>query len=237
MLFRSYVLLIAEMMLFHGKHYYPADVYPILIAAGAVPIETWTKRHMFARAFVTAAVVAIGVAFLPTAMPVLSESQFVVYLDSLSRALHISKNATATEHGRENSALPGDWADMHGWPEMASAVKSVYESLPPGERRQAVVFAGNYGEASAVRFFAPGIPVISSHNQYWLWGTRGYSGAVVVQVNGTCFQSDHLFATRTRATTFTNRWAIGYETNIPIWICRGIKKPLAEEWPAVKSYE
>ncbi len=233
----AYVLLIGEMMLFHGKHYYPADVYPILIAAGAVPIEAWTKMRLALRTAVTAVAAIVGLAFLPVSMPVLSEVQFVSYYDALSSALHIPKNAAETEHGREGSALPGDWADMHGWPEMAAATKRVFNSLPPEERRNAVVFAGNYGEASAVRFFAPGIPVISSHNQYWLWGAHGYSGSVVVQINGSCFHSDKLFASRTRATTLVNRWAIGYETNIPIWICRGIKRSLADEWPAIKNYE
>lgn len=233
----AYLLLIGEMMVFHGKHYYPADVYPILIAAGAVPIEAWTKGRTVLRVAATAAAAVIGMAFVPMAMPVLPEATFVSYFDALSSALHIPKDATETEHDREHSALPGDWADMHGWPEMAAAVARVYESLPPAERRQAVVFAGNYGEASAVRFFAPDIPVISSHNQYWLWGTHGYSGSVVVQVNGSCFHSDKLFTSRTRAATFESRWAIGYETNIPIWICRGIKKSLADEWPAIKNYE
>ncbi len=233
----TYVILIAEMIVFHGKHYYPADVYPILIAAGAIPFERWTRGSIAARSLVATATIVIGLAFLPTAMPVLPEPAFVSYFNALSSTLHISKSATATEHNREESSLPGDWADMHGWPEMAAAAKQVYESLSPAERSKAVVLAGNYGEASAVKFFAPGIPVISPHNQYWLWGTRGYSGDVVVQVNGTCFHSDRLFVSRTRVTTLTNRWAIGYEKDIPIWVCRGIRKPLANVWPAVKNYE
>ena len=100
-----------------------------------------------------------------------------------------------------------------------------------------MVFAGNYGEASAVSFFEPGIPVISEHNQYWLWGTHGFTGNVMVQVGGSCFHSDRLFTSRVRARTFTDPWAIGYETNLPIWICRGIRKPLAQVWPTIKSYE
>jgi hypothetical protein len=28
-----------------------------------------------------------------------------------------------------------------------------------------------------------------------------------------------------------------YENNLPIWICRGIKKPLLAIWPEIKTYE
>jgi hypothetical protein len=232
----AYAILIGEMMLFHGKHYYAADVYPILIAAGAVPIEAWTRHRAVLRAAVTAVVIVAGMVFLPYTLPVLSESSYVAYTAGMDRTLHL-RAATETEPGRESSALPGDWADMHGWPELAAAVTSVYDALPPEERAQAVVFAGNYGEASAVKFFSPSLPVISEHNQYWLWGTLGYTGNVLVQVNGSCFHADHLFASRTRAATFRNAWAFHYENNIPIWVCRGIKKPLSQIWPDIKTYE
>ncbi len=233
----AYVLLIAAMIVLHGKHYYPANVYPILIAAGAVQMELWTNRVVLARAALLVAVVVVGVAFLPTALPVLSEEAFVRYSDSLSTTLHISRSATATEHNREASALPGDWADMHGWPELAATVQRVYDALPPAERTQAVVVGQNYGEASAIAFFTPGVPVISGHNQYWLWGTHGYTGNVIIDIDGDCGAREHLFTSATRATVFTNRWAIGYENNMPIMVCRGIREPLAKVWPAVKSYE
>ena len=233
----TYVLLIALMLAFHGKHYYPADVYPILIAAGAVAAGTWAQRHMTARAALVAYAVLAGLVFTPDTLPVLSEQQYIAYASARNTLLHISSKTTETEHGREDNALPADWADMHGWPEMAQRAKAVYESLPPAQRARAVVFAGNYGEASAVEFFTPGIPVISEHNQYWLWGPRGYDGQVVVQINGSCFRSMGLFASRTRAGTIRSRYAINYETNIPIWICRNAKKPLTEVWPQIKSYE
>jgi hypothetical protein len=166
---------------------------------------------------------------------VLPEPAYDSYVSTLARMLHISQSATQTEHGRDEGRLPGNWADMHGWRTLAATVREIYDSLPPAERSQAVVFTGNYGEASAVAFFAPHVPVISVQNQYWLWGTRGYSGNVLIQIGGTCFRSDGLFASGTLAATVQNRWAIAYENN-PIWVCRGIKKPLAQVWPSIKNY-
>ena len=233
----AYIVLIAEMMLFHGKHYYPANVYPVLIAAGAVPIEAWTARFKAARGLALAYVVAVGLIVLPDVLPILPEDTYVAFAAQRDRITHTSQKATATEHGREDSLLPGDWADMHGWPEIAAAAKAAYESLPPSERREAVVFGGNYGEASAVAFFAPGIPVIGEHNQFWLWGTGGYSGNVLVQINGSCFKSMGLYASRTRVATVRDRYAIAGESDIPIWVCRGAKKSLAAIWPEIKDYE
>lgn len=232
----AYVLLIVEMIVFHGKHYYPANIYPVLIAAGGVAIESWTQRTAV-RAAVVAIALVVGVAFAPLSLPVLPVNTFVAYSHGLSSLLHISRKAMATEHHREDSALPGDWADMHGWPELAATVARIYDRLPPQERARAVAIAGNYGEASAVAFFTPRVPVISGHNQFWLWGTRGYSGDVLIDIGGDCGAKEHMFRSAQRVAVFSDPWAIGYENNLPIMLCRGIKEPLSEVWPSLKNYE
>ena len=233
----AYLILIAEMMLFHGKHYYPADVYPILLAAGGVQIESWTRRAFIARVAVVAYALVLGPVFIPYSLPILSEPAFVAYRHRLGDVLRIPRSTLATEHNRETSTLPGDWADMHGWPEMAAAVKNVYDALPAKDRAVAVVFGENYGEASAVQFFAPGIPVISTHNQYWLWGPDGYDGRVLVQINGTCWTKEQYFRSRTIAAVIHSPWAIDYENDIPINVCRGLKIPVARLWAESKTYE
>jgi hypothetical protein len=78
--------------------------------------------------------------------------------------------------------------------------------------------------------------VISVHNQYWLWGTGGAGGDVLVQVGGTCFKRERLYASRTVVTAFRSQWGIVYEQNLPIAICRGPRKPLAEIWRDHKNY-
>jgi hypothetical protein len=233
----AYVILIVLMIVFHGKHYYPANVYPIVIAAGAVAIEGWTARVALARIAVLAYVLVLGPVFIPFSLPILPEQTFVAYQDRVNDILHIPKAALATEHNRETSTLPGDWADMHGWPEMAAAVRAIYEALPPNERSQAVVITSNYGEAAAIGFFAPDVPVISRHNQYWLWGPRGYSGNVLIDVNGDCGAKEQLFAHAQLAERFNAPYTIGWETDMPIMVCRGIKVPLATLWPSIKVYE
>jgi hypothetical protein len=94
--------------------------------------------------------------------------------------------------------------------------------------------------AAAIDFFgrSKGLPpVISGHDQYYLWGTHGRSGNVLIDVGGDCGAKEHLFQSSERAATFTSPWIARYEDNLPIMVCRGIKEPLAELWPRVKSYQ
>jgi hypothetical protein len=234
----TYIILIVFMMVLHGKHYYPADVYPYLMAAGGVAIEAWTNRWKVLRPVVATAVIVLGLVFVPFALPILPEEQVVSYTNSLLGILHIPHQAVATEHQRL-PALPTDWADMHGWPELAATVAKAYQSLSPGDRTQVAIVTQNYGEAAAIDFFGPqyGLPpVISGHNQYYLWGTHGYSGNVIIDVAGDCGAREHLFASSERVATFTSPWVMPYEDGIPIMVCRGIQRPLAELWPSVKAY-
>lgn len=232
----TYVLLIVEMLLFHGKHYYPANVYPILLAAGGVQIGAWAANARIAQTAILVYCAVLGPIFVPFSLPILSEPAFLAYQARLGEMLHISKSTLATEHGREMSALPGDWADMHGWPELAATVKSVYDALPPGDRQQAFVIGSNYGEAAAVNFFAPEIPVASRHNQYWLWGYGSSTGNVIIDVNGDCGKSQHLFRSSRLAATFNAPYTIGWETGVPIMVCKGLKVPISTLWPRIKMY-
>lgn len=148
----TYAILILLMIVAHGKHYYPGDVYPIVIAGGGVAIERWTKDRRILRVALVPALVAAGLVFLPFSLPVLGETQMVDYQQWLMGTLHISRSTMATEHN-QTAALPTDWADMHGWPQLVATVAGIYNSLPPDQRSQAAIVASNYGEAAAIDFF------------------------------------------------------------------------------------
>lgn len=232
----AFVVLIALMAASNAKAYYPADAYPVLIAAGGVAVEMWTSRARIARPFVAVALGAAGAALVPFAMPILPEQSFIAYSNVVYHALGVDRNSLRTENNTLGS-LPQDWADMHGWPQLATIVQGVYDSLPPRDRARAVAVAQNYGEAAAIEFFAPSVPVVSGHNQYWLWGPRGHDGSVVIDVAGDCGAKQHLFVSSVRATTFTAPYVMPYEDDIPIMVCRGLKVPLQTLWPELKTYE
>lgn len=232
----TYAVLTAMMIALRAKNYYACDVYPAMFALGAAAIEGWTARARIARPAALALAALAGALLVPLVLPVLPTPRFVAYYDALSAVLPLQ--STAGEHHKQ-SVLPQTYADMHGWRQLAGTVARVYAALPPADRARAVIAASNYGEASAIEFFGAGRglpPVISGHNQYFLWGTHGYSGDVLIDVNGDCGAAQRLFRSSTRAATFSAPYIMPYEDHMPIMLCRGIRKPLAEVWPGVKDY-
>jgi len=232
----AYIALIVEMMALHAKHYYPGGVYPTPIAAGAVTIEAWTRRTTLWRPVLVSYALVCGILLVPLIMPILPERTMLAY-DRIAQNLFSREVRIAQVERVKIGSLPPDLADMHGWPELASVVAGIYRSLPPAHRKKAAILASNYGEAAAIDFFGAkyGLPpTLSGHNQYWLWGTRGYSGAVVIDVDGIC--DERLFRNRRVVAHFANPWGRPFENGFPISICEGITTPLAAFWPKLRNY-
>lgn len=230
------LFLLAAMLALHAKHYYPADVYPVLFAAGGVALERWTVSRRALRVAVVGGVVALGGLLVPYAMPILPLPAFLAFQSQLARVLPLE--STKTENNRMG-LLPQDWADMQGWPELADAVARVYRALPPEEQRTAAIFAANYGEAAAIDFFGAPLglpPAISGHNQYWLWGMHGYDGAVLIDVNSTVADDAKFCQSATWGGSHTSPLAMPYESHFDLVICRGLKLPLAEAWARQRFY-
>ncbi|MBC5823337.1 MAG: hypothetical protein GIW99_04410 [Candidatus Eremiobacteraeota bacterium] len=117
---------------------------------------------------------------------------------------------------------------------------SVYQGLAPGERSKAFIFASNYGEAAAIDFFGrrDGLPpALSGHNQYWLWGPRGYDGSVLIDVNATVENDRKVCRSARQVATFSAPYVMPYEDDISIVVCRGLKQPVSTLWPKLKDYE
>jgi hypothetical protein len=234
----AYLLLIVQMMALHGKDYYPGAVYTILIAAGAVTIEAWTKAVALWRPALAIYTLAAGVVLVPLLMPVLPERTMSAY-DRFAQTMLAREVNLAKMERTQIGSLPPDWADMHGWRELTALVASIYYSLPPSQRSQAAILASNYGEAAAIDFFGGeyGLPpVISGDNQYWEWGTRGFSGNVVIDVHGDCRRDADLFRVHRIVARFSNPWGRPFENGFPISLCQGITTPLATAWPKLRRY-
>jgi len=229
----SFLILIAMMAASRAKHYYPANVYPILFSAGGVAIESWTARALFLRPVILSIALVAGILLLPYFEPILPERTFIAFNKAVVAKLGVGASVTEPE---KQTWMTQTWADMHGWPQLAEAAERIYDALPAHDRSEAVAFAKNYGEASAIAFFSD-VPVISGHNQYYLWGTRGYRGDVLVDVGGDCGEFSHLFREWRRVATFSATYGMPGEQNLPIVVCRGIKRPLSTIWATLKHYD
>lgn len=232
----TYVILMGVMTALKAKNYYPAPVYPILIAAGALPIESWAAKRPAWKTAVPALILLFAIPSLPFVMPVLPLRQEVAYQQFVTRAgnikfhvMHVKSSATPIQY----------FADMTGWPELTQTVANIYNDLPGADRTQAAIFTSNFGEASAIDLYgkAYGLPpALSGNNNYWIWGPRGYTGNVMIDVNGDLKTDLKRFKYAKIVTVFHNQYAMPYEDNLPIILCRGIKTPLPELWPKLKDY-
>src|SRR6202521_6132933 len=78
----SYLVCYAVLFALHGKNYYLAPIYPMLLAAGAVviesavehPLRTWLKPAMII------ILLAGGAHLMPVVIPVLSPDSFIAYM-------------------------------------------------------------------------------------------------------------------------------------------------------------
>src|SRR6266849_5705655 len=87
----TFLALMLEMIALHAKHYYPANVYPILIAAGGVAIEQWTEKLKSLRPAIGMLAVASGLVLVPYVLPVLPIQTFIPYHQTIAPLLHLEK--------------------------------------------------------------------------------------------------------------------------------------------------
>ncbi len=231
----TYLVLLGLLLALRGKSYYLLPAYPMLLAAGGVAIERWiaAPARRWVKRAAPAALVLGGLLTLPYGLPVLPIQTFIRYESwlPLARPVQIERDAPKD--------LPQLYADMFGWKKMVATVAGVYDSLPPAERRECAILARNYGEAGAVDFFSPryGLPrAISGHNNYYLWGPGNFSGRVVISVGLERAELEQMFGEVHRAATFTDRYAMPVENDLPIYICKKPKAPLRSMWPRTRYY-
>ena len=230
----AWVLLFAFFVATHGKPYYLTPIYPTLLGFGAVTIETWLTART-PRALVLGVVALVAALASPLAVPVLSPQAYVAY----AAALGLGPSTAALERSKLG-ALPQQFADMFGWPEMAAKIAAVYRGLPPAERAKAVFFGQNYGEAAAIDIFGKDLglpPAISGHNNYYLWGPMGHDGSVMIVIGGNLKPEQSLFQSVTQVGVTDAPYAMPYETGKPIYVLRGLKEPMAVLWPSLKHYQ
>ena len=231
----AYVALFIALMLTQAKNYFLAPAYSMLLAAGAVVFERFAAlpRWHWARPSYVSLVLIGGILAAPMALPVLPVETFVRYSSPLGGDAGIKAERL------ETAELPQHFADRFGWENLAATVARVYASLPPEEQAQACIFAENYGETGAINFFgrAYGLPqAISGHNQHYLWGPGNCTGGVMIVVGVPQRELQGIFANVTVGDTARCQYCMPYESNLPVFVCRGLRVPLREMWAEVRNY-
>jgi len=208
------------------KFYLPAPFYTVLFAGGAVSIEGFAeKRHFrWLRKIPAIAIFLMGLVSVPFVRPVLPID---LLIKVSGRGVYMGVKGERHRLGR----LHQHFADRFGWEEMAATVGEVYNGLNEEDRSKACVLAGNYGEAGAIWFFGEkyNLPKpISGHLQYSIWGSRGYSGEVVIALGVDLEELKEQFNSVNQVAHLKCLLAMNYERYLLIYVCKGPKKPLEE---------
>ena len=218
-----------------GKNYYLAPIYLMLLAAGAVTLESGIEklRQAWLKPIAITILLAGGAWLAPMIVPVFPVERFIEYMNNLPFKIPRS------EHSHERAVLPQYYADQFGWQEIVAETAKAYEQIRPTDRPGCGIFAQDYGQAGAIDFFGPryGLPpALSGHQSYWLWGPRGYSGNCLIVLDDTREKLEKLFdRVDFVGTSADNPYAL--EREIPVYICRGAKfGSLEKVWPLLKKW-
>jgi hypothetical protein len=218
----------------HSKPEYSSPAYSMLFAGGAVGIERWLSHRALRWLKPVYLVVLTGSILLaPVTLPILPVESYIRYADALGLA-------PTTAEGKKLDELPQFYADMFGWEDKAAAVARVFHSLPAEDQRKCAIFGDNYGRCATIDYYSEKYHLpksIGSHNNYWLWGPRNYTGELVIVLGGDLKGKTDRFESVSIADTVKTKYAMPYENNLAIYVCRNLKIPLKQAWPTLKRYE
>ena len=205
-----------------GKIYYLAGAYIFLLAAGAVAIDGWlAARAGRLRRLLRATAVSVAIA-VPLVLPVLPPGD-VGWTQTINPVL----------------------AESVGWPQLVSTVRTAWSSLPAGQRASAVIFASNYGEASAINVLGSGLPqAVSGHNTYWWFGPGNPRATTVVAVmpgpkdgGGDAAYLGQFFTSVRAVATLSNPYSLhNQEWGGHVYLCTGPRHPWNQIWPQLRQY-
>lgn len=232
-----YISTFFVLLLLHGKSYYLAPAYPMLLAAGGVLVEKFIisiRRIWLGWVFVVI-IITGSITLIPVGLPVLSVEGMIGYFKTMSKFVGM-KEALRWETGRLHQ-LPQDYADMLGWEAMVVRIAETYHGLSDAEKQKCTLFASNYGQAGAITYYAAKYRIpcaISQNGSFWTWGPGNYSGDVLIIAGLNEQQIGHYFSDIEQKASF--KYPYARESGMPIIIGRGLKTDVNELWQELKQY-
>ncbi|HEY2142514.1 MAG TPA: glycosyltransferase family 39 protein [Solirubrobacteraceae bacterium] len=151
----AWLVLVLIFLVSGGKPYYLAGMFPVLLGAGAIQVDSWLERGStrLRGGLLGAAIGLSGLVSAVIALPILPASQAGPVI-----------------------AANSDVGETIGWPQFTREVARVYDQAAQtliNAGQTPVIFTSNYGEAGAVDRFGPvlGLPsAYSGHNGFAEWG-------------------------------------------------------------------
>jgi len=203
-----------------SKTYYAEGTAPALLASAAVAAEGWIARGrrpgLRRRLVVAAPLVSIAIS-VQTILPVVP----VAYLHD------VPDLDTVTT------------ADTFGWPQLTRAVAAQNAALARAGQAPTSIFAGHYGEAGALDVLGGADhlpPVLSGHNNYWIWGPGRASDRIVLVVDALAWLRPYFARCRVLTTYYVPYHVPSDFTGLDIGVCTGPHAGWHTLWPHLRNY-
>jgi hypothetical protein len=169
----------------------------------------------------------------PVALPILEPSLLQRYM----AAMHI--HPQPIEAAGVGAPLTQGLSDEFGWRELEQQVAAAFHQLSAEDQARVAIIASNYGQAAALDVYGrqdnlP--PVLSGQNQYWLWGPRGHDGSLIIHVGGDVERWRKICGSVETVAQTSNPFAMPYENDRAIFICRDLRMPLDRLWSRMKRF-
>ena len=166
-----YLFIILFLIFLSGKSYYSMGAYTMLFAAGGVAVENFLERKSaYLKYLIIVLMLVATIPVIPYGLPVLRIEKMKQYCAFMKDNYNIV-SPLYWEDGNIYS-LPQDFADMHGWEELAQRVSEFYYSLPPDERKSCMIYGGGYSHASSLLYYKKkhNLPEVFSFNgSFIMW--------------------------------------------------------------------
>jgi hypothetical protein len=200
---------------------------PLFFALGGVTVERALRTRTLSTVVYGLLILVCGAWTAPLAVPVLSPAPAQTW-------------AETTDILGYRKFLTRPMLARLGWPGMTDAVLAVVDGLPAGDREETVVLALTGGEAGALMVLGRerGMPpVYSAHNALFERPPASDEGRIAVAIAWPLHQLHELYADVQRVGTHQPVLADLQEMDLPIYVCRDPREPLADAWPRLRRME
>jgi hypothetical protein len=220
----TFVLFLAN----KGRSYYTAPAYVMLLAAGAVGIESWLEAR-------PAKTRQLGSGLL-WGLQVIGSVIAIVLMKPIAPI-----NSPLWEIA---SSVNEEVVEMVGWQEdLTKQVAEIYQSIPEAEKPGTVILAGNYGEVGALDLYGEeyGLPhIISGSNSFWYRGYGESEPETVITVGFERSYAGQFFKSCKQRGTVTNSYRVKNEESThhtSLFICREPHQPWNDMWQRMRWFQ
>ncbi|HOG82733.1 MAG TPA: glycosyltransferase family 39 protein [Smithellaceae bacterium] len=233
-----YIFLMPVCFVLNVKAYVGAAIYPVLFAGGFILLEEylaagWKKKVRLAYTGLLIVTLLLGI---PHGLPLFNIQNQAKYFQFFSFV-----NSRVKFDNFTKVTLPEHMADRIGWEERVKAVADVYNNLADDEKRKTSIYAAYYGFAGAIDLLGKkyNLPdALSGHASYHLWGYGNQRPENLITVQVPC-ESLASVCEDVRIGGYIPfiPYAMPYDNDKPICVCRKMKYSIEEIWPLTRHYD